>query len=209
MTPIELWESAGRPGRAVVTFAQPVEIYTGRSVTKADRVEAYLGAVGGRLAYRFRQNARKGYIVPDCVASIIPVEKQKKDWFTYRLDHAVDFILSGQRNDRQLDDAFENYDGDQMATAIVRRARQNPHLDKIIREEYSWPQCDWYQLAALRDGLSNDELKLEAERTRAVHSALGWILHYAFYGLPALKDGVAKFYPDKLHLVENWGKEPR
>lgn len=98
--------------------------------------------------------------------------KKAESYFKTRLNHAVCFILSEHPHGRQLDEAFEMFDGDQMVTAIIRRARKNSSLDAIIRAQYSSTQCDWYKIAALRDGLSDQQLEDEAGQMRRIHNRL-------------------------------------
>ena len=46
--------------------------------------------------------------------------------FAGRVKHAASVISSGRRTNRSFDNCFENYDGDAVAAALVRRARKNP-----------------------------------------------------------------------------------
>jgi hypothetical protein len=105
-----------------------------------------------------------------------PKKAAPKSYFKTRLDKAVAFILSERRHGRQLDEAFEMYDGDQVATAIIRRARKNPRLNRIIQTRYTSPACDWYKIAALRDGLTDAELEAEADQTRRIETRLNSLL---------------------------------
>jgi hypothetical protein len=113
--------------------------------------------------------------------------KKPLTYFTVRLENAIRDILADRTHGRELDSAFENYDGDQMATAIVRRCRTNPRLDQIIRSRYSTPRCDWYQIAALRDTLTDDQLEAEADETRRIE-------RNTFYMTWAIQDGQPEKY---------------
>ncbi len=102
--------------------------------------------------------------------------RKPKSYFKTRLDKAVRFILSERPHGRQLDEAFEMFDGDQMTAAIIRRARKNPRLDEIIRKQYSSPRCDWYKITALRDGLTDQQLEDEADQMRLINRKLSNLL---------------------------------
>lgn len=48
--------------------------------------------------------------------------------FRGRVNYAAKVIASGHRPTRAFDNCFENYDGDEVATAILRRSRRNARL---------------------------------------------------------------------------------
>lgn len=48
--------------------------------------------------------------------------------FRGRVNYAVQVIAHGRRPTRAFDNCFENYDGDEVATAILRRSRKNVRL---------------------------------------------------------------------------------
>lgn len=48
--------------------------------------------------------------------------------FRGRVNYAAKVIAYGHRPTRAFDNCFENYDGDEVATIIVRRARKNGRL---------------------------------------------------------------------------------
>lgn len=48
--------------------------------------------------------------------------------FQGRVNYAAKVIAYGHRPTRAFDNCFENYDGDEVATVIVRRARKNRRL---------------------------------------------------------------------------------
>lgn len=50
------------------------------------------------------------------------------DNFRGRVNYAAKVIAYGQSPTRAFDNCFENYDGDEVATVIVRRARKNRRL---------------------------------------------------------------------------------
>jgi hypothetical protein len=133
--------------------------------------------------------------------------KKAESYFKTRLNHAVRFILSEHPHGRQLDEAFEMFDGDQMVTAIVRRARKNSRLDAIIRAQYSSPQCDWYRTAALRDGLSDQQLEDEADQIRRIHNRLCNLLwepeNAFFYGAGIHHTPEGHLIVDALHDFKN------
>ena len=43
-----------------------------------------------------------------------------------RVDHAIQCIMHGRTNQRDFDACFEMYDGDEVVSAIIRRAEKNP-----------------------------------------------------------------------------------
>src|SRR3972149_5349029 len=170
MNAIQLWEEAGKPRRAILEFESPVQYTSGRKVKTGTKFEAYVSSLQGvTLGYFFNPNAHRAYYVPDGLIKITPVDPYS---CKRRLDYAVRCILADRTHGRELDSAFENHDGDQMAAAIIRRARKNPKLDRIIREQFSTARCDWYKIAALRDGLTDEELQAEADQTRKIESRL-------------------------------------
>lgn len=48
--------------------------------------------------------------------------------FRGRVNYAAKVIAYGHRPTRAFDNCFENYDGDKVATAVVRRSRKNARL---------------------------------------------------------------------------------
>lgn len=48
--------------------------------------------------------------------------------FAGRVNFAAFVITQGRRTSRSFDNCFENYDGDAVAAALVRRARKNERL---------------------------------------------------------------------------------
>lgn len=48
--------------------------------------------------------------------------------FRGRVNYAAKVIAYGHRPTRAFDNCFENYDGDEVATAILRRSRKNARL---------------------------------------------------------------------------------
>lgn len=93
-----------------------------------------------------------------------------KSYFKTRVDKLVRAILDDRADYRRsLDECFEQWDGDQVVTAVIRRARKNPHLDKLILEKWS-PNGGWYKTAALRDEMSNRDLEAEADAIRKINN---------------------------------------
>lgn len=50
------------------------------------------------------------------------------DNFRGRVNYAAQVIAYGRRPTRAFDNCFENYDGDEVATAILRRSKKNARL---------------------------------------------------------------------------------
>ena len=134
-------------------------------------------------------------------------EKKPKSYFKTRLDKAVRFILSEHPHGRQLDEAFEMFDGNQMTTAIIRRARKNPRLDAIIRKQYSSPRCDWYKIAALRDDLTDQQLEDEADQMRLINRKLSNLLwepeNVFLYGVGIHHSPEGHLFVDAIHDFKN------
>lgn len=133
--------------------------------------------------------------------------RKPKSYFKTRLDKAVRFILSERPHDRQLDEAFEMFDGDQMTAAIIRRARKNPRLDEIIRKQYSSPRCDWYKITALRDGLTAQQLEDEADQMRLINRKLSNLLwepkNVFLYGAGIHHSPEGHLFVDAIHDFKN------
>ncbi|PSH60886.1 hypothetical protein [Phyllobacterium sophorae] len=50
------------------------------------------------------------------------------DGFAARVNYAARIIAEGRKPQRAFDACFEQHDGDEVVTALVRRARRNPKL---------------------------------------------------------------------------------
>jgi hypothetical protein len=133
--------------------------------------------------------------------------RKPKTYFKTRLDKAVRFILSERPHGRQLDEAFEMFDGDQMTAAIIRRARKNPRLDEIIWKRYSSPRCDWYKITALRDGLTDQQLEDEADQMRLINRKLSNLLwepeNVFLYGAGIHHSPEGHLFVDAIHDFKN------
>ena len=133
--------------------------------------------------------------------------RKPKSYFKTRLDKAVRFILSERPHGRQLDEAFEMFDGDQMTAAIIRRARKNPRLNEIIRKQYSSPRCDWYKITALRDGLTGQQLEGEADQMRLINRKLSNLLwepeNVFLYGAGIHHSPEGHLFVDAIHDFKN------
>lgn len=92
------------------------------------------------------------------------------DNFAARVDYARDVIARGARTSRRFDSCFEQYDGDEVAVALLRRARAHPesrlakglwrYLDRLTVE------CADKELADVADLAKRSEEKRKAERDR-------------------------------------------
>ncbi len=54
------------------------------------------------------------------------------DNFRGRVAYAAKVIASGKRPTRAFDNCFENYDGDEVSVAILRRAQRNPRIARNL-----------------------------------------------------------------------------
>lgn len=50
-----------------------------------------------------------------------------QEGFKKRVNFAANYISAGRKTTRTFDSCFENYDGDAVATALVRRAQAKPN----------------------------------------------------------------------------------
>lgn len=57
--------------------------------------------------------------------------------FRGRVAYAAKVIAYGRRPTRAFDNCFENYDGDEVATAILRRSRKSVHLSANLHRYLS------------------------------------------------------------------------
>ncbi|CCV16365.1 hypothetical protein [Mesorhizobium sp. STM 4661] len=57
--------------------------------------------------------------------------------FRGRVNYAAQVIAYGRRPTRAFDNCFENYDGDEVATAILRRSRKNARLGSNLQRYLS------------------------------------------------------------------------
>jgi hypothetical protein len=57
--------------------------------------------------------------------------------FRGRVNYAAKVIAYGRRPTRAFDSCFENYDGDEVATAILRRSKKNARLAANLRRYLS------------------------------------------------------------------------
>ncbi|MCR5860338.1 hypothetical protein [Mesorhizobium sp. J428] len=67
--------------------------------------------------------------------------------FRGRVNYAAKIIAYGRSPTRALDNCFENYDGDEVATAILRRSRKNARLAANLQR---YPSLSCIEVAANR-----------------------------------------------------------
>jgi hypothetical protein len=89
--------------------------------------------------------------------------------FRGRVNYAAKVIAYGRRPTRAFDNCFENYDGDEVATAILRRSRKNPRLAANLRRYLSLVSVE--AAAERLAGVPTRELPEVARRTRAHQKA--------------------------------------
>lgn len=89
--------------------------------------------------------------------------------FRSRVNYAAHVIAYGRRPTRAFDNCFENYDGDEVATAILRRSKKNARLAANLHRYLSMASIE-----AAADRLAEvptRELPEVARRTRARQKA--------------------------------------
>jgi len=167
MNMLDLYKQAGSPDRAVVQFAEPTTIYKSKKTSSAKQVlkfEAYLMVTHTEeVCYYFQRNSYRAFPLPDNVESITPVGTMEL-W--RRARKAAGYIKAGKTHGRELDDAFENYDGDEMCAALWRMAQKDPALKNALIKE--WGKLDSFLEQAQKfASLTNEELSARAEQSRA------------------------------------------
>lgn len=167
MTVEELYESAGKPARAIIKLSSETLVYTGkRRASKVTQFEAYvLKLRGGSIGYYINQNAHHAFYVPENVVEFIPVDTMEL-W--YRARKAAEHIKADRIHGRELDGAFENNDGDEMAAALFRMAQKSKKLKEAIIK--AWRE-DGFNYSFVKNAekfshLTNEELSKHAEQTR-------------------------------------------
>lgn len=84
------------------------------------------------------------------------------DNFAGRVNYAAKVISSGRPTSRAFDNCFENYDGDEVAAALVRRAEKNPRLAANL-----FRYINQQTATEAADRLEGKNLAKEAAATRA------------------------------------------
>jgi hypothetical protein len=128
MNALELYEQAGKPDRAIITFDKPTKIAKGLRPGSNKIVisfEAYLLVPRtNTLAYYFSSTTSFSFQMPENVIKIEPVDIMEL-W--RRARKAANYIKADKVHGRELDNAFENYDGEEMCCALIawRSSPQN------------------------------------------------------------------------------------
>lgn len=92
------------------------------------------------------------------------------DNFAGRVNYAAACISSGKRHHgRAFDNCFENYDGDLVVVALVRRAENNPKLAANLFNQLSQPLAD--EVVAKYAHVPTRQLSVEAAKVRAAKRA--------------------------------------
>ena len=86
--------------------------------------------------------------------------------FACRFWSAVRFIESGAEHTRQLDEAFENYDGDAMLAALWTKAATRPKLAANLEKYVIRPTATHCADAFALMGKPMPEIRAEASRQR-------------------------------------------
>jgi hypothetical protein len=95
--------------------------------------------------------------------------------FRGRVKYAAQVIACGRRPTRAFDNCFENYDGDEVATAILRRSKKNTRLAANLHRYLSMASIE--AAADRLADVSTPELPEVARRTRIRQKAKfnGWL----------------------------------
>lgn len=87
--------------------------------------------------------------------------------FWKRANRAANYIKNGKTHGRELDDAFEYYDGKEMCAAIYRIAQQDPLTwsalcrtfdDKFFETAHEFDSLDYTELAKHANQTQKDEI---------------------------------------------------
>jgi hypothetical protein len=114
-----------------------------------------------------------------------------------RVNYAIQCIQRGSTDGRAFDACFEMFDGDEVVTAIIRRAEKNPRIMSAL-EHWSKPQIEEWKRTALRlRDLTDFQLQLESAARIAVYETefkyycvtdgyktkptRGWVVHSPFH----------------------------
>jgi hypothetical protein len=163
---IELFKQAGLPYRAVVKLSEPTRVWTGktRSSIKTE-FEAFTKLTNENvLGYFFNPKTYYLFYMPENVVEFIPVDTREL-WSRAR--KAANHIINDRIYGRELDDAFENNDGDEMCAALWRMAQKSAKLRSKI--ESAWKINVQHTFVVNYDkfaSLSNKELSEHARKTR-------------------------------------------
>lgn len=163
MTTIELYKQAGEPDRARVILSEPTKVYTGlRRASIVKDFEAYITVTKtGNMAYYVNPNAHHAFYMPENVTQFVPIDTMEL-W--YRARKAAAHIKADRIHGRELDNAFENYDGDEMCAALVRMAKKSPKLAEMLPRAIVVQSLA--ENAAKFEHLTDKELSEHAANTR-------------------------------------------
>lgn len=165
MTPLELYEKAGKPHRAIIRLSEPTKVYSGiRRSSVVAEFEAFITTTtSGILAYYWNPSARHAFYMPDNVTEFIPVDTMEL-W--RRARKAAAYIKAEKTRGRELDNAFEHYDGDEMAAALWRMALKSDRLMTAIKKEWANGTQTFEKEYATFSHLTDQELSDHAKITR-------------------------------------------
>lgn len=166
MNTSELYEQAGKPDRARVILSEPTKVYTGlRRSAVVREFEAYITqTAAGNMAYYINPKAIHAFYMPENVVEFIPVDTMEL-WDRAR--KAAAHIKAGRIHGRELDNAFENYDGDEMCAALWRMAKKSAKLENAVRSAWGVNTSQAFGNSAAKFAhLSDKELSEHAKVTR-------------------------------------------
>jgi len=164
---LKLYEQAGSPDRATITFDTPTVIAASKRKTKVvTTFNAYLCIPRpGILAYYFTPNSYHSRALPENVVSIVAIDTMEL-W--YRARKAAEHIKAGRVHGRELDSAFENGDSNEICAALWRLARRSPKLDDTLHKMWRGEAFDktftFHQLQF--EKLNDKELSERAKQSR-------------------------------------------
>ena len=150
----------------IVKLFEPTKVYTGlRRAAVVKEFEAYITQTAtGNMAYYINPNARHAFYMPENVIEFIPVDTMEL-WFRAR--KAAAYIKADRIHGRELDNAFENYDGDEMCAALWRMAKKSAKLENALRSAWGVNISPTFENNAAKFAhLSDKELSEHAKATR-------------------------------------------
>lgn len=93
--------------------------------------------------------------------------------FPARVDQAADHILAGRIHGRELDDAFENYDGEFVVCALMRLAETHPPFKTSLTPFTDCEGSKWCEIHDRFRFIRDEELPGFAKAWRK-HEAAIW-----------------------------------
>lgn len=162
---IELYEQAGKPQVAIIKLSEPTKIATSiRNSRIVTEFKAYIteNKTHG-LGYCIQPRSYHAFYMPENVVEFVPVDTMEL-WA--RAKKAANYIKADKVHGRELNNAFENYDGDEMCAALWRMALKSDKLMTAIKHVWSNGQETFLKNHEKFNHISDKELSEHAQKTR-------------------------------------------